>query len=50
MQPRGSRCSGVARLRLGIAPDFQDGELLGPSDPLKNFKAAVSRFLAACVA
>ena len=50
MQPRGTRCSGMARLRPGIAPDFQDGELLGSSDPLKNFKAAVSRFLAACVA
>ena len=42
-----TRRSGMARLCLGIAPDFQDGELLRASDALENFKAAVSRFLTA---
>jgi hypothetical protein len=40
----------VTRLRLGIAPDFQNSELMRLSDALKNFKIGVSRFLAAPVA
>lgn len=47
---RRARRSGVTRLRLGIAPDFQNSELLRLSDALKNFKVSVSRFLAARVA
>src|SRR5262245_32994132 len=45
-----ARRRGVARLRVGIAPDFQNSELLRLSDALENFKAAVSRFLTAYVA
>src|SRR6478752_7054084 len=45
MRLRRTRRRSVARLRLCVAPDFQDGELLRPPDTLENFKAAVSRLL-----
>ena len=49
-QLRGTRRSGVARLRLGVAPNFQDGELLWLSDALEHFETAISRFLTTRVA
>src|SRR5215470_16622302 len=43
---RGICRGGMVRLRLGVFPDFQNGELLRLAPALQHFKATISWFLA----